>query len=270
MSARAEVRHNIGAHDSIANRYEAIHGEIFNPVEQDRLRSALAEALSQVTRGGSAPTALDYGCGSGNLTHHLLQLGCNVVAADVSPAFLRIVRERYSSIGRLETMTINGEDLLGIPENRFDVVAMYSVLHHVPDYLRLLKESARVIRRGGILYLDHEHSTRYWTANPEYAEFLKRVQEEPAKEWRRFFVPSNYVTLLRRRLNPRYQPEGDIHVWPDDHIEWDKVIAVLEKAGCEIVREEDYLLYVRGYRREIFQEYRARCADTHLLVAKKL
>ena len=38
---------------------------------------------------------LDFCCGSGNLTRHLLELGFEVVAADVSERFLALVERRF-------------------------------------------------------------------------------------------------------------------------------------------------------------------------------
>jgi ubiquinone/menaquinone biosynthesis C-methylase UbiE len=263
------IRHNRRAHDAIAEAYEERHGEIFNPIEQERLRQNLRRALQLVQTHSPRLQVLDYGCGSGNLTKHLLDLGLHVTAADVSKKFLRMARERYRGSGALETMLLNGQDLHGIPDHTLDMVAAYSVLHHVPDYLRIVREMARVLKPGGVLYLDHEHAPAYWEPSETYQQFIGRAVPPRVKTWRRFLVWKNYIFHLRRLFNPRYEPEGDIHVWPDDHIEWDRIKAVVEEGECTVVVEEDYLLYRSGYPLDLYREYATRCADMRLMIARK-
>ena len=70
-------------------------------------------------------------------------------------------------------------------------------------------------------------------------------------------------------MNPRYKREGDIHVWPDDHIEWDKIEQLLTSESFEIVLKKDYLLYKSNYDPEIYNEYKDQCADERVLIARK-
>jgi SAM-dependent methyltransferase len=264
-AAQRQLFENISIHDRVANVYEARHGEIFNDIEQSRVKAALARALALVLSTSVKKTALDFGCGSGNLTRHLLDLGLEVTACDVSPRFLDLITRNFSGFP-VRTHRLNGEDLREIPPGSVDFAAAYSVLHHVPDYLGAVAEMARVCRPGGIIYLDHEHTPSFWTHDAVYSQF---VAEAERFNWRKFLVPHNYVGKLRRLFNPRYANEGDIHVWPDDHIEWSLIEEVLINAGCEIVQREDYLLYRRLYRRDVYKRYKDRCVDQRLLVARK-
>ena len=125
--------------------YERVHREIFNSIEQQRLHQTLREAVGAVQTGSQPVTALDYGCGSGNLTRHLIELGVHTVSADVSEEFMRAVREAFSETGRSRTIEINGRDLSNVPEAQFDVVATYSVLHHVPDYLAIVEDRVHAL-----------------------------------------------------------------------------------------------------------------------------
>ena len=79
-----DLEWNIKTHNKIAKKYEKIHGEIYNEVEQKRLRNQLSFAISNVQTDGDEKLVLDFGCGSGNLTHHLSSLGYNVLASDIS------------------------------------------------------------------------------------------------------------------------------------------------------------------------------------------
>lgn len=258
LDTQRQIDRNIRIHDRVASTYEATHDEIFNSVEQSRLRSALERAKAAIATGTARPRALDFGCGSGNLTRHLLELGFEVVAADVSPRFLELIERRHGQ-DPVTTCLIDGKGLAGLDDGSFDLVATYSVLHHVPDYLGAVGEMARVTRSGGLLFIDHEHSPHYWQGDPAYREFARRARRF---DWRKFLVPHNYYGKLRRLLiDPKYSNEGDIHVWPDDHVEWDRIGGVLEERAFTPLFEEDYLVCRAGYRPEVYEQYRLRCAD---------
>ncbi len=251
--------------------YEGVHGDIFNAIEQQRLCGMLREAVQSVQTGAQPVRALDFGCGSGNLTRHLIDLGVHTVSADVSEDFLEGIRRKFSVSALSETLRLNGTDLSNVPKAHFDLVATYSVLHHVPDYLAIVREMGRVVKPGGVLYIDHEVTPDYYRRPPVYAEFLKKAR--PRVDWRRMLSLAldvhGYKHILRRLANRRYKREGDIHVWPDDHIEWDRIEQVLLSQGFEIVLKHDYLLYKAVYDLQVYHEYKDRCADERVLIARK-
>lgn len=251
--------------------YEKSHREIFNPIEQQRLHNALRHALNAVQTGSKPMTALDYGCGSGNLTRHLIELGAHVVSADVADDYLKAVEREFSETSSSRTLKVNGADLSSLPDAHFDLVATYSVLHHVRDYLRIVEELCRVTRPGGVVYIDHEVIPAYWQRPPLYGEFLRKAR--PRVDWRRLISllldVKGYVHIVRRLANPRYKREGDIHVWPDDHIEWDRIERTLASRGFETVLREDYLLCKAIYNLDVYNEYKDRCADERVLIARK-
>jgi SAM-dependent methyltransferase len=255
-------------------RYDERHPEIFNPVEQRRLRAALERAT------GDAPgaRALDFGCGSGNVTAHLVDLGMDVTAADLSPDFLRTVEQRF----RVRTLQLNGRDLAGVPDASFDLVAAYSVLHHIPDYLAAVRELARVTGPGGIVYIDHEANDGFWApdgcAHHLRLECQRRRLEAPGlwnperRPWQRYLMPSKYALGVRLLFDPDYLfgSEGDIHVWAEDRIEWDRVVAALEDGGCQVAWRDDYLNYHPDYPDDLYDAYRDRgCSDMTALAARR-
>jgi len=272
MCIYSPIKHNRAVHNAIAGTYESLHGEIFNDAEQARLRAALAQAAGLIKAGNCAPCALDFGCGSGNLTAHLLELGFQVTAADVSEKFLDIVKRRFSGTGRIETAKLNGRDLSAFEDGRFDFTATYSVLHHVPDYLALTREMVRVTGRGGIVYIDHEPSPDFWERKPEYERFVKESGcADPAKpSFSRFLRSSYYVHKAKELLNPRFKPEGDIHVWSDDHVDWREIEKILAETRCSIELCKDYLLFRKGCPQETYDNYENHCNDMRFVTALKL
>ena len=271
MCDEEQLKFNKEVHDGISGKYDCLHNEIFNPIEQQRLGRALSTAIKAVKTDSKPLSALDYGSGSGNLTRHLIEAGINTVSADVSDGFLNLIERNFSHTGLSKTRKINGKDLSGIENDRFDLVATYSVLHHVPDYIQIVKEMCRVLKPGGVLYIDHEVNESYYQKPEQYLEFLQKAR--PIINLKRYlrllFDVKGYKHIVRRLINPRYKREGDIHVWPDDHIEWDKIEQLVIEEGLEIVMKEDYLLYKSGYDVDVYNEYKDKCADERLLIATK-
>lgn len=267
MNQPAEVVFNAKAHNSVYKKYERIHPEIFNSVEQERLRSALSHAVSEITSTENKPKALDIGCGSGNLSRHLSELGCEVTAADISEHFLRLVTDTVPGVC---THTLNGTDLSEIADDSFDIVATYSVLHHIPDYLKMVSEMCRVLKPGGVLYIDHEKNENFWNNESKLQEFYAAQKRYllPSKLGR-LLNPMWYVHRVRRIKNPRYQAEGDIHVWPDDHIEWEEVYKVCKSHNVAIIKIDDFLLSHAEYDQTVFAEYKDKVTDTRAALFKK-
>lgn len=268
-----KVLHNIKAHNKIAYKYAAIHGEIYNDFEQSRLRCALLRALSYVTSTsiGCRVRALDFGCGTGNITEHLAILGCDVTAADVSENFLKIIRSRRFPT-EVKTVGLNGQSVASLKDGDFDFIALYSVLHHLPDYLSLIGELTSKLRPGGVIFIDHEHSQRYWSDLDKHKEINRRCLKTSSKflNLKKYFVPRNYADWIYRKLfDPRYHREGDIHVFPDDHIEWDKLGSLLMNLGVKPLVEESYLLFRRGYDADVYAVYAERYKDMTMLIARK-
>jgi SAM-dependent methyltransferase len=278
----ALVERSVRAYRRGARAYERRHPEIFNDREQQRLARALASAVADVRSAAAArPCALDLGCGTGNLTRRLLEAGCDVLAADVSPDFLRIVERRYRGSGRVRTVRLSGVDLGGIEDASVDLVAAYSVLHHIPDYIGALDEMARVLRPGGIVFVDHEVTEAFWEPDGCVVAFRRALHEHALarpglwnptrRRWQRYLVPAKYVHRARRMLDKTYPfgVEGDIHVWAWDHIEWPLIEQRLDALGFDLLRREDYLVHSAEYPREVYDEWTGRCADMRLLVARK-
>jgi ubiquinone/menaquinone biosynthesis C-methylase UbiE len=271
MQAEDQIQFNRQVNDEVSRKYERLHGEIFNAIEQQRLHDTLSAAIEAIQTGAKPFKALDYGCGSGNLTRHLIELGLHTVSADISEGFLDLIRQNFALTGLSEVLRVNGKDLSNVPNNRFDLAATYSVLHHVPDYLHVVKEMCRVLKPGGVIYIDHEANESYFNRTKEYVEFLQKARPLiNIKRYLRLLLDvKGYVHIIRRIVNPRYKREGDIHVWPDDHVEWDKIERVLASEGLDIVLKQDYLLCKSQYNLDVYNEYKDKCADERVLIAKK-
>jgi SAM-dependent methyltransferase len=272
------IERSVQSYAKYHQTYDGNHPEIFNDIEQQRLHESLRLLVSET--GVAHPHALDLGAGSGNLTAHLLDLGARVTCAEVSPHFIELLRRRFGDA--VETAHINGVDLDVLPDSTFDIVAMYSVLHHIPDYLAIVAEIARVLRPGGLAYFDHEVNDEYWAPEGCWSQFRRAAAEHRRRQgglwnphrwrWQRFLIPGNYAHALHKLRDPHYmlRREGDIHVTAEDHIEWPKLVERVEASGMSVVRSVDYLNYNADYPIEVWEDFRDRgCTNMRYLVARR-
>ena len=72
MTTEDAIQFNIRAHNKIVARYEKNHTEIFNEIEQARIAHTIAQVIEAAGSDKNTLKAIDVGCGSGNLTAHLI------------------------------------------------------------------------------------------------------------------------------------------------------------------------------------------------------
>jgi 2-polyprenyl-3-methyl-5-hydroxy-6-metoxy-1,4-benzoquinol methylase len=98
---------------------------------------------------GGTGTLLDIGAGQGELLQAAQQEGWAVVGIEPLPAFAE-----YAS--RLSGVEVRKEPLerCGFDPDSIDVVTLTSVLEHLYDPDETIKEISRILRPGGVLYLD--------------------------------------------------------------------------------------------------------------------
>jgi hypothetical protein len=83
------------------------------------------------------------------------------------------------------------------------------------------------------------------------------------------FSLSLYKTaFIKLFVNRRYEREGDIHVWPDDHVDWDKVLEIVCRQ-CLLVRNEDYLYYRPKGGVALYKNFMDRCSNMKFVIARK-
>jgi SAM-dependent methyltransferase len=90
--------------------------------------------------GVSGGRVLDVGAGTGMLTRQLLDRGCEVTAAEPSPEFCAVLRERFPSI---DVVQAPAEDL-PLADGSFDAALAQLVVAFMSDAPAAVREMARV------------------------------------------------------------------------------------------------------------------------------
>lgn len=137
-------------------------------------RSMVDEAIRDVGAAPQEVSVLELGAGNGLASGAWLERRVRITAVDSSEPMLREFQERGSQAGfRVETIVADALDFLQSTDRRFDIVTHVSMLHHVPDYLGLLKRSAGVVRAGGCLITFQD--PLLYARQPRYHRVLDRA-----------------------------------------------------------------------------------------------
>ena len=257
---------NVAVHRVESAYYTFFHPEVYNRHEQHRLSVALGEADQLVEKNGRK--ALDFGAGTGNVTGKLLALGYEVTAIDISSEMCDALRKKfrgYMEAGKLSVVNSPIEDV-GFGDGVFDFVSCYSVLHHLPDYEGALRRLCGFLKKGGVIYLDHEASPYFWKAEPTMlGEIVKSVylHSNPIINSLHFRVVGFRVPSVDYGLSDYWHKK-------EHSLDHRKIQLIFKEQGFEFSRRTDYYGEGTWVPNPIFVVYKHVCRpEMSLWMAKK-
>ncbi|MHC4697822.1 MAG: class I SAM-dependent methyltransferase [Planctomycetota bacterium] len=105
---------------------------------------------------------LEVGCGIGTDTVNFCRAGANVTAVDLSPESLKLTAKRLEVYGlHAELQQGNAEELTSIPDDEYDLVYSFGVLHHTPNPRAAMAHCRRVLKPSGELRVMLYNSRSY-------------------------------------------------------------------------------------------------------------
>jgi len=175
-----------------------------------------SRAIELGRRSRRVPRVLDLGAGATGLsTYPYLYAGCEVHAVDSAGEALDRLKD--GAAGLPGTLTIHAEDIepfltrsIGNGDT-FDIVVARSFLHHIPDYLQLIRTVRRVISPQGV-FVSYEDPPPY-NRTPALSLFYSRFSYFSMR-----LVQGNYLRGLKtrwRRLTGTYRDD-----LPEDVVEY--------------------------------------------------
>jgi ubiquinone/menaquinone biosynthesis C-methylase UbiE len=131
---------------------------------------------------------LEVGCGRGAGARSIRRSfrQAFVHAMDLDPQMLRKA-DRYLSPAERENISRYAGDLTHLPhrDRSFDAVFGFGVLHHLPDWQQGLAEISRVLKDGGVFYMEELYPavyqnfiTRHLLLHPQENRFRSRDLKE--------------------------------------------------------------------------------------------
>ncbi len=159
-------------------------------------------------------TALDVATGGGHTALWLARQGWRVTAGDIAPRMLENALKLCAEAGfNIETRLFAAEEM-PFAEGVFDLVTVRVASHHFSFPESFIRETARVLKRGGHFLLidgsvpDDDPETEEWLhrvekwRDPSHGRFLSR------KAWEAL-VRDAGMTVVRSAVHHRKQPDLD-------------------------------------------------------------
>jgi len=186
-------------------------------------RAQFADGLARMVSTEPTHRVVDLACGPGTLALQFALHARWVCAVDLTPAMLERARDtaRNDSLTNM-AFTLGDAQLLPIADGSLDIAVTSYSLHHMPHPERVVREMARVVKRGGrvgvidIVVPD----------DPARAEMANRI--EIARD------ASHTRSLARQDFDQMFQAAG---------------LRVLATEVHELPRMFDHWLQVAGWHR---------------------
>ena len=261
---------NVAVHKIEAKYYELMHPEVYSKCEQKRVASILQMVNNLVAVDGvNEKRALDFGAGTGNLTGKLLQMGYHVTALDISAEMCKILEKKYKRYLVSQKLVVVNSPIEEVRFDRsdFDLISCYSVLHHLPDYVNIIQRFSGFLRKGGVMYLDHEGSPFYWMREATLAARMVKtayIHSIPLLNALHFRVAGMAIPSIDYELSDYWHNKEH----PLDH---KKIECIFEDGSFDFFKRTDYYVHSRTWvPNPIFPIYRHVCKpDMSLWIAKK-
>lgn len=224
--------------NAFAHQWESLQEGAFllsDPWFREHVARILSEEELQLRQEWFAgKKVLDAGCGNGRWSYGFLKLGAEVTAVDVNPAAIAETRKAVAPwedrtrfyVSALEELSKN------LPNETYDLVFSWGVLHHCKSFSRALSEVVSFVKPGGVLYL-YLYGRESMDMAEDLALFKERIRynmmDDPAERYRFLLHKARgdknkvhnyhdiYAPLINRRL------------------EFDQVKQILQDYGFEAV-----------------------------------
>jgi len=255
-------------HENISSQYNKIHPEIFNEHESNRIDSVIMQIRHNLNPD---PICLDFGCCTGNITSHFLSNSLKSISVDISQSNINYVISKFSGSSYFSDAFAISEDYNELSSYTFDLIYIYSVLHHIPDYLAACEFLAQLLNPGAFLVIDHEKNSNYFSDLSRFRDLYNDL--DSSSYFPRFYRKLTFRNILHRLsgifIDPRFQIDGDIHVWPDDHIDAHAIIKSL--SFMELVDHKSYFGFSSNfdYTKFLSASADASNADTDCLILRR-
>ena len=154
--------------------------------------------------GGFDPAGkviIDVGCGGGLMAEEIARIGAAVIGIDPSPGSIATARAHAAASGLAIDYRVGSGEHLPADDGCADAVYCVDVLEHVADLDAVIRETARVLKSGGLYLFDTINRTRL-----SKLVMIKLSQEWAATawmpprlhDWDQFITPAELGAALAR------------------------------------------------------------------------
>jgi len=175
----------------------------FRAIVQEKYEIPILLGMS--SGGKKYSCALEIGCGNGNGARLIKKYfdPDRIVAIDLDRKMIGFAQANNRDPS-IEFMEMDAANLV-FPDNSFDVVIDFGIIHHIPDWHACIRELKRVLKNNGRLILE-ELSTESFSGFP--GNLWKKILAHPydqmfsAAQFEKYLNAVGFVILEKKYFNP--------------------------------------------------------------------
>jgi ubiquinone/menaquinone biosynthesis C-methylase UbiE len=199
-----QERINVVFHDHEANHYDNIHKDMWESL-QEQINLLIKDIFESNNCFSNNLRLLDIGCGTGLSTQLMLNSELEPHISDVTlldSSSNMLKKARLKADGWNKNCRIVNGYVSDIKE-KFDIVLICSVLHHIPDLKVFLNQVDNVLKTDGII-IHLQDPNGDFLSNPFYLERLEefRIEMKSLGQNKRVvnIIPKKWKSFINRRL----------------------------------------------------------------------
>jgi MPBQ/MSBQ methyltransferase len=147
-------KYNADVYDDASDIYDTYEG-LFFPYLFGRIRELINRRLIPSLPPGAS--VLDVGCGTGQQTQLFRPAGMSVTGIDISAGLVRVANQKLGE----GICMVSDACCLPFRDGAFDAVSCAgSTINHIPDYPFFFEEITRVLKPGGLVFLESDNKWR--------------------------------------------------------------------------------------------------------------
>jgi 2-polyprenyl-3-methyl-5-hydroxy-6-metoxy-1,4-benzoquinol methylase len=265
---------NVEFYRQFADKYESYEPYLFDKVLQKSLEDDLDKIGSYFAALGRAPSCLECGGGTGNLTLKMCARGWDVTVVDISEHMLDLLKEKALMRGYSPALVRSSiERFLETTDESFDLVAFSSVLHHLYSYASVVEQAASHVRPGGLFYSNWDPTiprNRFW------ARAINSIDIAAAKL---MLDPGDFLPGIWRRTRKLFRRHDSQFarpvVWAGDLAEYHaktgvddaQIVRLLQARGFPVIEHQRFAVGRTAVVR--FVNERLRLLESFKIIARR-
>jgi len=141
---------------------------------------------------------LDIGCGGGLLYEPMCRLGANVVGIDASAKNIEVAKfHAKKNKLKIDYKVASPEKLKN--KIKFDVILNMEIVEHVDDINFFIKESSKLLRKNGIMFIATLNKTlKSYAFAIIGAEYILKWLPVGTHDWEKFVKPTDLINVSKK------------------------------------------------------------------------
>ena len=179
-------------------KFKPLHN--FNPIRIKYIKDNIVNDFN--IRTSNKPfkniKILDIGCGGGLLSEPMCRLGASVVGIDASKKNIEVAKfHAKKSKLKIDYKIASPEKLK--TKTKFDVILNMEIIEHVEDINFFIKESSKLLRKDGIMFVATLNKTlKSYAFAIIGAEYILKWLPIGTHDWEKFVRPSDLINISKK------------------------------------------------------------------------